>query len=348
MECVFRGLNTKTCFSRQKCVGIENLCLQMGSSKSFALGFTRYAFRTSIFNKLKDNMYETEYKYTEKPKSVLLKVKYLIYSLMDKIGTRILGNPYRIQERYSKIENRVFKMEFQPKRHTPIEYCEEAGKGYGFFFYWAAIGSGKSRSYAQLMSEYGTKLGTIVTLRDMVKDYKSDFQLSKFNPFHHMKFEDIEPHFQHNIQNLQNDIQNIQNSISPTILKKTLKKNAFDAIFRYTMQSERFCAKCTREAMISQLNTPATKTAAGVLASVLVFLGLNNACSSVAASGGGTIAAILQEGDTCCQRCCIRCCGDTLQGCCDSCTAQCCDNCQCGSENCCQDCNCDCSPNCSC
>ncbi len=140
MECVFRGLDTKTCFSQQKCVGIENLCLQMGSSKDFALGFARYAFRTSIFNKLKDNMYETQYKYNLDPNSALLKIKCLIYSLVDKIGTKILGNPYSIQDKYINIENRVFLMEFHPKRYSPMEYCKQAWKRVWIFLllgcYW--------------------------------------------------------------------------------------------------------------------------------------------------------------------------------------------------------------------
>ncbi|TFG20735.1 MAG: hypothetical protein EU530_02250 [Promethearchaeota archaeon] len=350
MECIFRGLDTKTCFSHQKCVGIQNLCQQMGSSDEFALGFARYAFRTSIFNKLKDNMYETQYKFTLDPNSVFMKIKYLIYSLADKIGSKILGNPYSVQEKYTKIENRVFKMEFHPKRYSPMEYCNQAGKGYGFFFYWAAIGSGKTKEFSKTMADYGAKIGAIVTMRDMVKDYQSDRRLGKYNPFHHMKFTDIEPYFQENIRILQEEIKTLQNSVSNTILQKIPKQNAFNAIFRYTMQSENFCAKCTRETMINQLNAPATKTAVGVLTSLMIFLGLNNVCGTVAATGGSTIASILQEttDPTCCQRCCIRCCGDTLEGCCDRCSTVCDENCQCGSDECCQDCSCDCSPNCSC
>ena len=107
MECVFRGLDTKKCFSQQKCAGIENLILQMGGSQSFALGFARYAFRTSFLNKIKDNMFETLYKYTINPLSIQLKAKFLLYKLIDKISTWMIGNPYSIQNRFTEIEVRV-------------------------------------------------------------------------------------------------------------------------------------------------------------------------------------------------------------------------------------------------
>lgn len=329
---MFRGLDTSKCSLHQKCVGIENFILQMGGSKSFALGFARYAFRTSLLNKLKDNRFESQYNYILHPESVPSKLKFLVYKFLDKIGTQIVGNPYSIQKQYTAIENRVFKMEFKPRRYTPMEYCEQAGSGYGFFFYWAAIGSGKARKYAQIMFEYGKKIGTIVTLRDMIKDYDIDKKLHKYNPFHYMNKEEVLPYFNHNIQILQRDIQTIQESVNNTILKKMPSQNAFDAVVRYAMQSQSFCAKCARQSIIS-LNAPTTKTAASVLASILVILGFNSACSFVAASGGGTISSILQD-ETCCERCTARCAESFCQSCCDSCTQNCSDSCTCSCGNC--------------
>jgi hypothetical protein len=278
----------------------------MGGSKSFALGFARYAFRTSLFNKVKDTLFESQYNFTLNPESAFHKVKYVSLRLLDKVGSRILGNPYRLQKEYGKIENRVFKMEFIPTRYSPLEYCEQAGKGYGFFFYWSAIGSGKSKNYAQNMFNYGKKLGTIVTLRDAIKDYDTDKRFHKYNPFHYMNKEEVLPYFNHNIQILQRDIQVIQNSISSTILKQIPSQNAFDAIFRYTMSSQTFCAKCARDSIISSLNTPTTKTAAGILASIITVLGVHSACNVVAASGGGPISSILETSEgNCCDRCAV-------------------------------------------
>jgi len=339
MECLFKGLDTSKCFPCQKCAGIEQLILQLGGSTSFALGFSRYAFRMSFCNKIKDRYYENLYNYTVKPESLILKAKYAIYKLLCKLSTRLLGDPYKIYENYAKIENRVFKMEFLPKRYSPIEYSQQAGKGYGFFFYWAAIGSSKSKKFAQSMFEYGKKIGTIVTLRDAIKDYDIDRRLGKYNPFHYMKKDEVLPNFQHNIQILQGEIQNLQNSLPTTIIKKIPKQNAFEAAFRYTMQSQSFCAKCSRESFISSLKSPATKTAASVLASVVVFLGINSVCSSVAASGGSTINSILQD-ETCCNRCSQNC----AESCCQSCGENCGENCTCTCDSCTSDsCNCSCS-----
>jgi len=333
MECIFRGLDTKKCFAHQKCVGVENLILQMGGSKSFALGFARYAFRTSLLNKLKDNLFESQYKYILNPESVAVKIKYIVYKIFNAIGTRILGNPFTVQKKYADIENRVFKMEFTPKRNDPMQYCEQAGAGYGFFFYWSAIGSETSKTYAQTMFDYGKKLGTIVTLRDAIKDYDSDKKFHKYNPFHHLKKEEVLPYFRRNIQILQGEIQKIQDLVSSTVLKQVPSQNAFDAVIRYTMQSQSFCAKCTRDSIISSLNTPATKTAAGILASIVMVLGMNSLCNLVVASGGNGISSILQESDNCCDRTCDRCCQSGCNACCESCTCDnCCQNCTCSSN----------------
>jgi len=351
MECIFRGLDTKQCFTHQKCAGVENLILQMGGSRSFALGFARYAFRTSLLNKLKDSLFESQYNYILKPESIGLKIKYLGFKLLDSVAKRIVGNSYSIQKRYTNLENRVFRMEFIPERYTPIEYCEHAGAGYGFFFYWAAIGSAQSKAYAQTMFEYGKKLGTIVTLRDAIKDYDIDKKFHKYNPFHHMKKEEVLPYFRHNIQILQGEIQNIQNSVSNTILKQIPSQNAFDAVIRYTMQSQSFCAKCARDGIISSLNTPATKTVAGVLASIVAVVGINSACNVVAASGGGPISSILQTEGNCCDRCSQRCAESCCQSCCDRCSTNCnnaCDNSSCRCDTCtCSNCGSG-SPTCSC
>ena len=190
MDCIFKGLNTARCLSCRKCVGLEQLVLELGGSAEFARSFSQYGFLRSFLNKLEDRKFESLAKLLETrkkntnttQKSHRILFLYHLESKLCKIGQKIIGNPFQVEGAFRKIENKFFTSEFSTTI-TTINFFESAGEGYAFFFYYAALGATKSLHLARLFADYGKFLGALVCLRDGFKDLKSDRRRGKFNPF---------------------------------------------------------------------------------------------------------------------------------------------------------------------
>ena len=97
-----------------------------------------------------------------------IKSSFLNYHLLDKItkiGHKIIGDPFQIEDQFTLLEKKVFLGEFK-KTVTPISYFKQVGEGYGFFFYYGALGATHSLQQARVLRQFGSNLGTIVALRD--------------------------------------------------------------------------------------------------------------------------------------------------------------------------------------
>ncbi|MHA1612299.1 MAG: hypothetical protein ACTSYU_09640 [Promethearchaeota archaeon] len=209
MDCIFKGLNTTKCASCRKCVGLEQLILELGGSAEFAISFSKYGFLRSFLNKLEDRKMEALVKLSEtrktNHKSNQTLFSYHLKANLCKIGQKIIGDPFQVEGTFKKIEKKFFYGEFSTQISTK-RYFESAGEGYGFFFYYAAMGATKSLRLACLLGDFGNALGTLVCLRDMFKDLKSDRMRGKFNPFSDWPNAKIKEYYITYTKELQNEL----------------------------------------------------------------------------------------------------------------------------------------------
>ncbi|MCP4761127.1 MAG: hypothetical protein GY870_05045 [archaeon] len=58
MECAFKDLENRNCFSRQRCEGIYQLVLEIGGKKEFAKKYSKYVLRRTLLNKIIDKKFD--------------------------------------------------------------------------------------------------------------------------------------------------------------------------------------------------------------------------------------------------------------------------------------------------
>jgi hypothetical protein len=354
MECIFRGLKTNVCLSGQKCIGIEQLVSDLGGSELYAKGFGKYAYRVSLLNKIQDLVYETKQKSQESKNRGLNHFKLNFLSTLSKSVSVFIGDPYQIREPYLKIEQRVFLKELEPVPQNPMEYFAIVGEGYGFFFYYATLGSTKSLALAKLAREYGTTIGTLVALRDAVIDYYRDIKFGKYNPLKHLSPKKVMAYYSKQVVIIKTQTQAIYKQICndpnyKSHIQTTKKINSFGALSNYVMHAQTFCARCSSNMLINQNQSSISKVMSGILGAILCGTIIHTPCPNAAAMSA-VPQSLLQESSSC-GCCCCSCVENCVQACTTSLESAC--NCDCGCNeacsNCCQDnCNTCCAENCDC
>ena len=357
MDCVFKGLNTIKCGTCQKCVGIEALILELGGSSDFAKKFSQYVYLRTFLDKIIDQKYEFLTKYhksTRKSRQSLL--NFYIFDNIANLGHKFIGDPFQIEKQFTLLEKGIFLSEFN-RKSSPESYFKQVGEGYGFFFYYAALGATHSLKIAKIVRQFGSNLGFLVALRDAIKDLKSDRRYGKYNPFSDWLPKEIRTYYVKATKNLQStleeDLRKIK-LISGTDFEIPLstsqkpkcscnndvtqkKWSVFEAIWFYIFSKESLCTRFLRRAIFPEIqeisptrNIIRIGRNIGLLLSIPIL-------SSIIPGALATTAIGTSDSNCCCSNICNSCC----QSCCDECCSDCCTSCgeSCGDS---------CSNSCSC
>jgi hypothetical protein len=369
MDCVFKGLNTAKCGTCQKCVGIEALILELGGSSAFAKRFSQYIFLRTFLDKIIDQKFEFLIKYhKDMNKTSQSLLNYNVFDKISKLAQKFIGDPFQIEKQFTLLEKNTFLSEFN-KNSSPESYFKQVGEGYGFFFYYAALGATHSLKKARLIQQFGSNLGFLVALRDAIKDLKSDRRHGKYNPFSDWLPKIIWTYYVKATKNLQSileedlkkiklisgkDFEFVLNSsqkpqCSCNNNSNQKKLSVFEAIWFYVFSKESLCTRFIRRAIFPEVQeTSPTRNIIRIGRKIGLLLSIP-ILSSIIPGALATTTTGTSCGDGCCDTCCESCCNT----CCESCS--CCNNCCCFNcsesmdtclNNCCDNCCNECDDSC--